>query len=100
MQWKPGAKPVYPYPRQSSLDYFVSNGVYSPLAKLHPCPRPLDQMESLIENFTIPGAKVLDAFAGAGTCSLACKRLGREFLAVEKDRDFCNLIERRLVEEC
>jgi SAM-dependent methyltransferase len=99
MQWKPGAKPVYPYPRKSSLDYFLSNGQYSSLAKLHPCPRPLDQMESLVENFVMPGARVLDAFAGAGTCSLACKRLGREFTAVEKDQDFCNLIERRLVEE-
>jgi DNA modification methylase len=57
-------------------------------------------MESLIENFTLPGAKTLDGFAGAGSCSVACKRLGRDFLAIEKDRDFCNLIERRLVEEC
>ncbi len=100
IQWKPGEKPACPYPRKSSLDYFVSNGQFSPLAKLHPCPRPLDQLESLIENFTLPGAKVLDAFAGAGTCSLACKRHKRDWLAVEKDRDFCNLIERRLVEEC
>lgn len=102
MQWKPGAKPVYPYPRKSSLDYFVSNGQYSSLAKLHPCPRPLDQMESLIENFVMPGARVLDAFAGAGSCSLACKRLklGLSFLAIERDRDFCNLIERRLADEC
>lgn len=100
MQWKPGANPVYPYPRKSGLDYFVSKGQYSSLAKLHPCPRPLDQMESLIENFTMPGARVLDAFAGAGACSVACKSNKRDWLAVEKDRDFCNLIERRLVEEC
>lgn len=100
MQWKLGAKPVYPYPRKSSLDYFVSNGQYSSLAKLHPCPRPLDQMESLIRNFTLPGAKVLDAFAGSGSCSVSCKKHKRAFLAIEKDRDFCNLIERRLVEEC
>jgi ParB family chromosome partitioning protein len=100
VQWKPGTRIPCPYPRKRSFDYFVSNGVYSPLARLHPCPRPLDQLESLIENFVLPGARVLDAFAGAGTCSVACKRLGREFLAVEKDRDFCNLIERRLKEEC
>lgn len=100
MQWKLGAKIPCPYPRKRSFDYFVSNGVYSPLAKLHPCPRPLDQLESLIENFVMPGAKCLDAFAGAGSCSLACKRLGRDWLAIEKDRDFCNLIERRLLEEC
>jgi len=100
VQWKPGAKIPCPYPRKRSFDYFVSNGQYSSLARLHPCPRPLDQLESLIQNFTLPGARCLDAFAGAGTCSVACKRNKRDWLAVEKDRDFCNLIERRLVEEC
>lgn len=94
--WKPGGKVQYPYPRPDGMDYSISNGSYSDLTRLHPCPRPLDQVEGLIAKFVMPNALVLDCFSGSGTTALACKKLGRRFVAIEINADYCNLIQRRL----
>jgi hypothetical protein len=36
-------------------NWFVSNSSFDDLAKLHPCPEPLDQCEELIRSFTCEG---------------------------------------------
>lgn len=98
LTWKAGGKVSYPNPRPDGLDYSVSNGSYSGLSRLHPCPRPLDQAEALLAKFVMPDSLVLDCFSGSGTTSVACTRLGRgrRFVAVEINGDYCNLIRRRL----
>lgn len=62
----------------------------------HPCPKPLDLMLRLVRDFTDVGETVLDCFAGSGTTGVACKRLGRKCVLVERDEKFCELIARRL----
>ncbi len=41
------------------------------------------EAEYLIRKLTVPGALVVDPFCGGGTIPVACKRLGRRWLATE-----------------
>jgi len=39
---------------------------------------------------------VLDPFAGSGTVGVVCKRLGRDFLGIEMNPDYCEMARKRL----
>jgi site-specific DNA-methyltransferase (adenine-specific) len=65
----------------------------------HPTPKPLSLMLELVELFTDPGDIVLDPFAGSGTTGVACLRLGRRFIGIEKDAAFAAVARERLTAE-
>lgn len=62
----------------------------------HPCQKPTWLLERLIKASCPPGGLVLDLFAGVGTASLAAHRLGRAWIAVEKDPRWCSVALERL----
>lgn len=51
----------------------------------HPTEKPLDLLLDMVSWFTDPGEAVLDLCGGAGTTAQACRLLGRECIAVERD---------------
>lgn len=51
----------------------------------HPTMKPIALMFELVSDFTDDGDVVLDAFAGTGTTGIACLRLGRRFVGIERD---------------
>lgn len=53
-------------------------------------------MSELVQLFTDPGAAVLDPFMGSGTTGVACGRLGRRFIGIEKDRKHFELACERI----
>lgn len=53
--------------------------------RVHTTQKPVDLMLDLVRDFTDPHDTVLDAFAGSGTTGLACLRLGRRFVGIERD---------------
>lgn len=65
----------------------------------HPTEKPINLMEYFIEKSSEKGDLVLDTFAGGGSTLIAAKRLGRDFIGIEIDEDYCNLIEDRLQKE-
>jgi DNA modification methylase len=65
----------------------------------HPCPKPLALMEQLIADFTDPGEIILDPFAGSGTTGVACLRLGRRFIGIERDEKYAQIARDRLTAE-
>jgi DNA modification methylase len=65
----------------------------------HPTPKPISLMLELVELFTDPGDIVLDPFAGSGTTGVACLRLGRRFIGIEKDAKFAAVARERLEAE-
>lgn len=65
----------------------------------HDTPKPLPLMLDLIADFTDPDDLVLDPFAGSGTTGVACLRLGRRFLGVEKSPKYAALARERLEAE-
>lgn len=65
----------------------------------HPTTKPLPLMLELVELFTDPSELVLDAFAGSGTTGVACLRLGRRFIGIEKDAKYAQVARERLEAE-
>lgn len=62
----------------------------------HPTEKPLDLMLEIVSGYSDPGNSVLDVCAGAGTTALACKLLGRDCVAVDKDAQWAARGETRL----
>lgn len=65
----------------------------------HETQKPLPLMERLVGLFTDPGELVLDPFAGSGTTGVACLRLGRRFIGIERDAKYAAVARERLLAE-
>lgn len=68
-------------------------------AHFHETQKPLPLMLELVELFTDPGDIVLDPFCGSGTTGVACLRLGRRFIGIEKDAKYAAVAQERLLAE-
>lgn len=62
----------------------------------HPCPKPVGLMLELVSLFADPDELVLDPFCGSGTTGVACLRLGRRFIGIEKDAKYAAIARERL----
>ncbi len=62
----------------------------------HPTQKPLGLISELIKKHSNKGDVVLDCFAGTGTTGHACLELNRDFLLIEKDENYYNIIKNRL----
>lgn len=69
------------------------------LDREHPTQKPIGLMMKLVEQFTDPDDLVLDPFCGSGTTGVACLRLGRRFVGVERDPKYARLARERLAAE-
>lgn len=63
---------------------------------LHPTQKPVALFEYLIRTYTNEGDTVLDNCAGSGTTGVACLNLKRNFILIEKDAGYCDIIKTRL----
>jgi len=64
----------------------------------HPTQKPEEVIETLVKWWTEKGDTVLDPFAGSGTTPAVCKRMGRDCIAIERDREFYEIMEGRVSE--
>lgn len=62
----------------------------------HETQKPLPLMLELVELFTDPGELILDPFVGSGTTGVACLRLGRRFIGIERDERYAAVARERL----
>lgn len=62
----------------------------------HPTQKPLSLISQLIEKHSNSGDLVLDNFAGTGTVGEACIKLGRDYILIEKEETYFNMIGDRL----
>lgn len=66
---------------------------------MHPTQKPVPLFEYLIKTYTNEGQLVLDTCAGSGTTAIACIRTGREYILIENDGLYCDIIDMRIYEE-
>ena len=62
----------------------------------HPTQKPLTLLVDCVKKFTDEGETVLDPFVGSGTTGVACVKLGRNFIGIEKRTDYFELACRRI----
>lgn len=62
----------------------------------HPTQKPEQLIIWQVERLTMPGAVVLDPWAGSGTTGVACARLGRRFIGIEIEPRYFDIACRRI----
>lgn len=67
---------------------------------IHPTQKPIDLMEWLIKTYTNEGDIVLDNTMGSGTTNLACIKLNRKSIGIEKEKQYYDVAVRRALEYC
>lgn len=66
----------------------ISNG--------HPTCKPIRLMSWLITLASREGDIVLDPFCGSGTTLIAAKMLGRQYIGVDREEDYCEIARKRV----
>ena len=83
------------YPR--SVQIFSSDKQKTKLdGTIHPTQKPLLLLEYLIKTYTNENDLVLDNVAGSGTTALACENLNRQYIVMEKEKEYYDIILKRL----
>jgi len=65
----------------------------------HPTVKPVKLMAHFIGLHSNPGDIILDPFCGHGPTVEAAKKLGRKFIGIELNPDYCRMAEGRLAQE-
>lgn len=63
--------------------------------KAHPTQKPEALLYRVILSSTNPGDVVLDPFFGSGTTGAVAKKLGRNFIGIERDKKYIKIAEKR-----
>jgi site-specific DNA-methyltransferase (adenine-specific) len=66
--------------------------------KLHPTQKPVALFEYLIKTYTNEGDLVLDNCAGSGTTAIACINTGRDYILMERESEYIEIINKRISE--
>ena len=64
--------------------------------RYHPTQKPVALFEYLIKTYTNEGDLVLDNCAGSGTTGVACKNTNRNYILIEKEPEYCDIIKERV----
>jgi DNA modification methylase len=67
--------------------------------KYHPTQKPVKLFEYLIKIHTKPNDLVLDPCAGSGTTGVACQNNDRNYICIEKDEKYFNIMQKRLTNQ-
>lgn len=62
----------------------------------HIAQKPEELVERIIASSSNPGDLVLDPFLGSGTTAVSAKKLGRNFIGIEINKEYCDISEKRL----
>ena len=81
------------------LSYFVFNRNDNGKKNLHPTQKPILLMEYLIRTYSNSGDLILDNCAGSGTTGIACLNLKRNYIMMEQEEKYYQIIENR-INEC
>lgn len=75
---------------------FMNTGNDQPF---HPTQKPRALFEYILEKCSKENDLILDCFSGSGTTAIACHRLKRRFICIEKDKGYYEASVKRLEDE-
>ena len=67
-----------------------------PSQNMHPTVKPIDLMSYLVVLGSRKGDVVLDPFAGSGTTGIACVFSGRNYILIEREKEYFKIMEARI----
>tara|TARA_R110000796_G_scaffold72501_3_gene163827 strand:- start:7 stop:891 length:885 start_codon:yes stop_codon:yes gene_type:complete len=75
-----------------------ANYLHTKFKKLtnHPCEKPYDLLKLLVETASNEGDVVLDMFMGTCNLGLVCKETNRNFIGIEKDKEYFDIAVKRI----
>ena len=79
----------------SSVQYFNNR---ESCRGLHPTQKPVALLEYLVKTYTQEGETVLDFTAGVFSTGVACVKINRNFIGIEKDENYFNIGANRIKE--
>ena len=95
--WEPSENGNYRDTHPSNIWTDISVPFWSmPENTDHPTQKPEKLLAKIILASTNANDLILDPFAGSGTTAVAAKKLGRDFVAIESDEQYCLLAQKRL----
>lgn len=77
-------------------EFVNKNNINIELKNNHPTVKPIALMEYLIKLVSKENAIVLDPFLGSGTTAIACLKLNRNFIGIEKEPEYIKIAEARI----
>ena len=86
-------KTIIEFPKPNNLSK-------SDLGGKHPTQKPISLMEYLVKTYTNENELVLDFTMGSGTTNLACIKLNRKSIGIEKEKQYYDVAVRRASEYC
>lgn len=86
------------YPR--SVQIFSSDKQKNKLnGTIHPTQKPLELIEYFIKTYSNENDIILDNVAGSGTVAVACEKLNRQYIVIEKEEKYYNIILKRIYDK-
>lgn len=64
--------------------------------RFHPTQKPLELMKWCLDKYSEEGMTVLDPFAGSGSTLVACKQMNRNFIGIEREKQYVDVALTRL----
>ena len=80
-------------------DYFQTQSSPKKGSLGHPCPKPVAWAAWIVARATVESDLILDPFAGSGTTAIACIKLNRKYILIEKEEKYCEIAARRIETE-
>ena len=68
-------------------------------SRLHSSQKPTELLEYLIKTYTQENDIVFDCFAGSGSTLVAAKNTNRQYIGIEKEKEYYDICVKRLKEE-
>lgn len=82
---------------QFNFRYFGNiEGNTSASVKIHPTQKPVQLYKWLLENFAIPGYKIIDTHLGSGSIAVACFDYGYDLTACDNDKNLFPITMKRI----
>ena len=99
------SKPRTDYRKFNTNWEIINNGTRYPLKTIkfnshiktvHPTQKPVPLLEYLIKTYTDEGMTVLDNTMGSGSTGVAAKKLNRNFIGMELDKEYFEIAKQRI----
>ena len=99
LHFKKGAS-VHPESYEDAKTYYIAPINHEDKKEYnHPTIKPLDLIEKFVRNSTKKDDLILDPFMGSGTTGVACKKLNRDFIGIELNKEYYNIAKERIENE-